>query len=183
MTRATWMTAGPGIFSRASSLLQWGMVSDVSHSCFRLSLGTSLTNLWTVAANSAAGFDRPTPNCICATSNQAFSLRLLYRVAAAVRGIPPGMPGSLGPVGQPAYSCHPNSFDREPWQLHIPWSFTMIKDSPPEQIFIVRPGLDTETLLINASQDLSSITDIATHLAFEIDGTQRNVALGICRML
>ena len=42
-----------------------GMVSDVSHSCFRLSLGTSLTNLWAVAANSAAGFDRPTllTNC------------------------------------------------------------------------------------------------------------------------
>ena len=61
----------------------------------------------------------------------------------------------------------------------------MIKDSPnpPEQLFNVRPGLGTETLLINASQDLASIKDIATHLAFEIDGTQRNVALGICRML
>ena len=61
----------------------------------------------------------------------------------------------------------------------------MIKDSPnpPEQLFNVRPGLGTETLLINASQDLASINDIATHLAFEIDGTQRNVALGICRML
>ena len=61
----------------------------------------------------------------------------------------------------------------------------MIKDSPnpPEQLFNVRPGLGTETLLINASQDLASISDIAAHLAFEIDGTQRNVALGICRML
>ncbi|WP_460135581.1 DUF6124 family protein [Pseudomonas sp. S1_E04] len=61
----------------------------------------------------------------------------------------------------------------------------MIKDSPnpSEKLFTVRPGLGTETLLINASQDLSSITDIATHLAFEIDSTQRNVALGICRML
>ena len=61
----------------------------------------------------------------------------------------------------------------------------MIKDSPnpPEQLFNVRPGLGTETLLINASQDLASISDIATHLAFEIDDTQRNVALGICRML
>lgn len=61
----------------------------------------------------------------------------------------------------------------------------MIKDSPnpPEKLFTVRPDLGTETLLVNASQDLSSITDIATHLAFEIDGAQRNVALGICRML
>ncbi|MBN2977467.1 DUF6124 family protein [Pseudomonas lactucae] len=61
----------------------------------------------------------------------------------------------------------------------------MIKDTPnpPDKLFSVLPNLGTETLLINASQDLSSIADIATHLAFEIDGTQRNVALGICRML
>ncbi|CRM78058.1 hypothetical protein [Pseudomonas sp. 31 R 17] len=61
----------------------------------------------------------------------------------------------------------------------------MIKDTPnpPEQLFTVRPNLGTEILLVNASQDLASITDIATHLAFEIDGTHRNVALGICRML
>ena len=61
----------------------------------------------------------------------------------------------------------------------------MIKDTPnpPETLFTVRPELGTETLLVNASQDLASISDIATHLAFEIDGTQRNVALGICRML
>ena len=61
----------------------------------------------------------------------------------------------------------------------------MIKDSPnpPEHLFTVRPNLDTETLLVNASQDLASISDIAVHLAFEVDGAQRNVALGICRML
>ncbi|WP_411380679.1 DUF6124 family protein [Pseudomonas sp. MPB26] len=61
----------------------------------------------------------------------------------------------------------------------------MIKDSPnpPGQLFTVRPNLGTETLLVNASQDLASISDIAVHLAFEVDGAQRNVALGICRML
>ena len=61
----------------------------------------------------------------------------------------------------------------------------MIKDTPnpPDTLFTVRPELGTETLLVNASQDLASISDIATHLAFEIDDTQRNVALGICRML
>ena len=52
-----------------------------------------------------------------------------------------------------------------------------------ERIFSVRDNLGTETLLVNASQDLASISDIATHLAFEIDGPQRNVALGICRMI
>ncbi|EFQ62846.1 hypothetical protein PFWH6_3387 [Pseudomonas fluorescens WH6] len=61
----------------------------------------------------------------------------------------------------------------------------MIKDTPnpPDKLFSVRPNLGTETLLVNVSQDLASITDIATHLAFEIDGAQRNVVLGICRML
>ncbi|MBD8148918.1 hypothetical protein IFT37_09120 [Pseudomonas fluorescens] len=66
----------------------------------------------------------------------------------------------------------------------------MIKDSPNppsspeyEGLFTLRANLDTETLRVNASQDLASISDIATHPAFEIDGAQRNVALGICRML
>ncbi|KRP48313.1 hypothetical protein TU73_04765 [Pseudomonas libanensis] len=57
------------------------------------------------------------------------------------------------------------------------------EDLSHNRLFNVRDGLGTETLLINASQDLASITDIATHLAFEIDGAHRNVALGICRML
>nr|WP_310886950.1 DUF6124 family protein [Pseudomonas marginalis] len=91
----------------------------------------------------------------------------------------------LWPVGQPAYSCHPNSVDCESWQLHLQRSFTMIKDSPnpPETLFTVRADLDTETLLANASQDLAAINDIAAHLAFEVNGAQRNIALGICRML
>jgi len=61
----------------------------------------------------------------------------------------------------------------------------MIKDSPnpPATPFTVRPDLGTETLLANASQDLACLNDIAAHLAFEVDGAQRNVALGICRML
>lgn len=64
----------------------------------------------------------------------------------------------------------------------------MIKDSPnppsdSNLLFTLRPGLDTETLLVNASQDLESINAIAAHLAFEVDGSQRNVVLGMCRML
>ncbi|ARB31497.1 hypothetical protein HX787_00600 [Pseudomonas tolaasii] len=54
---------------------------------------------------------------------------------------------------------------------------------PSEGLFTVRADLGTETLLVNASQDLASICDIASHMAFEIEGSQRNVALGICRML
>ncbi|MGL5996356.1 MAG: DUF6124 family protein [Pseudomonas proteolytica] len=54
---------------------------------------------------------------------------------------------------------------------------------PIDGLFVVRTDLETETLLINASQDLASIGVMASHLAFDIDGSQRNVALGICRMV
>ncbi|WP_233102194.1 DUF6124 family protein [Pseudomonas sp. MF7453] len=47
----------------------------------------------------------------------------------------------------------------------------------------VREGLDVETLLVNASEDLASVQALASHLVFEIDGTPRSVALGICRMV
>lgn len=50
---------------------------------------------------------------------QALFLRLHIRVMAAVRGTPSGVPGAKFPVGQPAYSCLPNSLGRERRQLHI----------------------------------------------------------------
>ncbi|WP_141064010.1 DUF6124 family protein [Pseudomonas lactucae] len=64
----------------------------------------------------------------------------------------------------------------------------MIKDSPnppsdSNLLFTLRPNLDTETVLVNASQDLESISAIATHLAFEVDGPQRSMVLGLCRMV
>lgn len=64
----------------------------------------------------------------------------------------------------------------------------MIKDSPnlpsdSNLLFTLHPNLDTETLLVNASQDLDSINAIAAHLAFEVEGSQRSVVLGICRMV
>ncbi|MBE8592331.1 hypothetical protein IQK56_16085 [Pseudomonas sp. MAFF 301449] len=52
-----------------------------------------------------------------------------------------------------------------------------------DSLFAVREGLDAETLLINASEDLASVQALASYLAFEIDGNPRNVALGIHRML
>jgi hypothetical protein len=64
--------------------------------------------------------------------------------------------------------------------------------NPPEKpepstehhsLFTVREGLDVETLLVNASEDLASVQALASHLAFEIDGNPRSVALGMCRML
>ena len=60
------------------------------------------------------------------------------------------------------------------------------KPEPPAEghgLFTVREGLDVETLLINASEDLASVRALASYLAFEIDGNPRNVTLGIHRML
>ena len=62
-----------------------------------------------------------------------------------------------------------------------------IRDSsPPEpdknQLFIVSPHIDTETLLANASEDLQSISTIAADLADDVDDSRRCIALAISRM-
>ena len=58
--------------------------------------------------------------------------------------------------------------------------------SPPEpdknQLFIVSPHIDTETLLANVSEDLLSISTIAADLADDIDESRRCIALAISRM-
>ena len=58
--------------------------------------------------------------------------------------------------------------------------------SPPEpdknQLFIVSPHIDTETLLANASEDLQSISTIAADLADDVDDSRRCIALAISRM-
>jgi hypothetical protein len=51
-----------------------------------------------------------------------------------------------------------------------------------DQLFMVAPDIDTETLLANASEDLLSISAIAADLADDVDGTRRSVILAISRM-
>ncbi len=60
---------------------------------------------------------------------------------------------------------------------------------PPEKpkprkgnLFTVSPDIDTEALLANASEDLLSISTIASNLADDVDSTQRSVALALSRM-
>ncbi|WP_256732867.1 DUF6124 family protein [Pseudomonas sp. P7548] len=54
---------------------------------------------------------------------------------------------------------------------------------PTDQLFTVRLSLDSETLLANAAQDIASAQALTGHLAFEIDGVQREIALAVHRML
>ena len=49
-------------------------------------------------------------------------------------------------------------------------------------LFIVAPDHHTETLLANASEDLLSISAIATDLADGVEGSRRSVALALSRM-
>jgi hypothetical protein len=56
---------------------------------------------------------------------------------------------------------------------------------PPKrngQLFSVCPGINPETLLANASEDLLSISAIAANLADDVDGSRRSVALALSRM-
>ncbi|WP_449438057.1 DUF6124 family protein [Pseudomonas migulae] len=53
---------------------------------------------------------------------------------------------------------------------------------PPKrngQLFSVSPGINPETLLANASEDLLSI---AANLADDVDGSRRSIALALSRM-
>src|SRR5260221_12867973 len=87
-------------------------------------------------------------------------------------------------------------------RLHCSGSFTMKKippkplsltaadpvDTPnptqrPSPILTVTPNVDTETLLIHASETLASLNAMTTDLAFELEGSRRNVALGIQQMI
>jgi hypothetical protein len=63
-------------------------------------------------------------------------------------------------------------------------SFIMIKPTPnpPRHLFTVNPHQDTEALLVNASETLSSLNAMTCNLAFDLDTSQRAIMLGIQQM-
>lgn len=52
-----------------------------------------------------------------------------------------------------------------------------ITPNPPTTLFTVVENLDTETLLIQASETLSSLNAMTTDLAFELEGAGRQKLL------
>jgi hypothetical protein len=54
---------------------------------------------------------------------------------------------------------------------------------PGGNLFSVSPDVDTETLLTNAAETLSSANEMVSNLAFELEGSQRAVALGIQQLI
>ena len=56
---------------------------------------------------------------------------------------------------------------------------------PPTEsvLFSVTPEADTETLLANASETLNSAREMASTLAFDLDGPQRSLVLAIHQLI
>ncbi|WLH47414.1 DUF6124 family protein [Pseudomonas beijingensis] len=54
---------------------------------------------------------------------------------------------------------------------------------PSVQLFTVADGIDTEVLLANLSETLASANAMLNDLAFDQDGSQRHVALGVAQMI
>jgi hypothetical protein len=82
----------------------------------------------------------------------------------------------------PAHGCHPIRVQAEEGSLHpISELHIMVKPSPnpPANLFTVNPNENTESLLVNASETLSSLT---CHLAFDLDASPRAIMLGIQQM-
>lgn len=50
-------------------------------------------------------------------------------------------------------------------------------------LFSVTPEADTETLLANASETLSSACEMANKLAFDLEGPQRSLVLAIHQLI
>ena len=58
----------------------------------------------------------------------------------------------------------------------------MVKPTPNPPLFTVNPHQDNETLLVNASETLSSLNALTCNLAFDLDTSQRAILLGIQQM-
>ena len=58
----------------------------------------------------------------------------------------------------------------------------MVKPTPNPPLFTVNPHENTETLLVNASETLSSLNALPCNLAFDLDASQRAIMLGIQQM-
>jgi hypothetical protein len=60
---------------------------------------------------------------------------------------------------------------------------TAAVSDPTTHIFTIAPNIDTETLLIHASETLASLNAMTTDLAFELEGSRRHVALAMQQLV
>ena len=52
-----------------------------------------------------------------------------------------------------------------------------------DSIFRIDPGVDSECLLANLSENLASANAMISDLAFDLDGSRRRVAMGILQVI
>ena len=57
------------------------------------------------------------------------------------------------------------------------------KSDKTDSIFRIDPGVDSECLLANLSENLASANAMISDLAFDLDGSRRRVALGILQVI
>nr|BFE91337.1 hypothetical protein GCM10020185_18730 [Pseudomonas brassicacearum subsp. brassicacearum] len=56
-------------------------------------------------------------------------------------------------------------------------------DKPDSIFFRIDPGVDSECLLANLSENLASANAMISDLAFDLDGSRRRVAMGILQVI
>ncbi|WP_256578769.1 DUF6124 family protein [Pseudomonas sp. NS1(2017)] len=56
-------------------------------------------------------------------------------------------------------------------------------ERPINNLFLVNPNIDTETLLANAAENLASANQMAANLAFDLDEPHRAILLGIQQLI
>jgi hypothetical protein len=57
------------------------------------------------------------------------------------------------------------------------------KEPPARQLFTVVEGVDSESLLANLSESLASANAMISDLAFDLEGSRRQVAMGILQVI
>ena len=64
-----------------------------------------------------------------------------------------------------------------------PAAHIMASTNNPEPMYLANPRYNTESLLANASETLNSAREMASSLAFELEGPQRSLLLAIHQLL
>ncbi|WP_442968551.1 DUF6124 family protein [Pseudomonas sp. ZY71] len=107
---------------------------------------------------------------------------------AAVRGRPSGQPGSPFPgfptcVQLPPIRSETESADRALDHYLRPTIHIMASTRVVEPMYLANPVYDTESLLANASETLSSVTEMLNNFAAVLDTAHRKTALGIAQIV
>ena len=137
-----------------------------------------------MAPSGAPGLDAYRSTNLRTAASLSFSREM---VAAQLKEAPMFKPTPNPPDTDPIspYESPDSNKLNEAAERALDHHFPPTEPKPPKrngQLFSVCPGINTEALLANASEDLLSISAIAADLADDVDGSRRSVALALTRM-